>query len=99
MASLANTRAKLEWADHHLEVFQYAWGLYRNDDPYKFTAKRNKDRWVILRIHIIKPPPPELGLIFGDCLYSLRSALDNRGCPARRGTSDGDRSVNYLTPV
>ncbi len=83
-ASLENPRAKLAWADHHLEVFQHVWALYLDDNPYEISAKRDEDRWVVLRLHIHKAPPVELGLIFGDWLYSLRSALDNMIVPLIR---------------
>jgi len=80
-ASLENTRAKLAWADHHLDFFQELWARYFDEDPYEITAERAADRWVILRLHVRRSPPVELGLIFGDWLYSLRSALDNMIAP------------------
>jgi hypothetical protein len=46
----------------------------RTRSPENSTRTRNG---LTFRIHITEEPPFRLGLIFGDFLYNLRSALDN----------------------
>jgi hypothetical protein len=75
--SLAVPRLRLKWADHHLELLEKAARDFRDSDPYDFPLEKEADGWHVWRLAVLKPPPPELGLIFGDWLHNIRSALDN----------------------
>lgn len=75
--SLATPRRRLEWADHHLDLLQAGIHEFRDSNPYEFPVEREADEWYVWRLAVLIPPPPGLGLIFGDWLHNVRASLDN----------------------
>lgn len=70
--------AKIRWADHHRQAFHAALKEFRDRRPYRVTEDRRAHEgsvYHVLTAHP-EPPPDEVGLIFGDYLQNLRSALD-----------------------
>lgn len=46
--------------------------------PYRVYSELDAEgRNKLIKVEILRDPPAELGLIIGDCLHNLRSALDN----------------------
>lgn len=73
-----NHELRLERASHHLQRFENAVGRWLEEEPYRIVSEPQREqRQRILRVEILNSPPPELGLLIGDCLHNLRSALDN----------------------
>lgn len=76
--SLDNPRAKLGRAEEHLKALDKEARAFGEHDPNSIVRELDtRDKWVIYRIRVAEEPPVRLGLIFGDYLYNLRSALDN----------------------
>src|SRR5215217_144350 len=61
---------------HSLDAKIRMWGV--EDYAYRFVPKLDDQSGKkIVRVEILRPPPAEFGLIIGDCLHNLHSALDN----------------------
>jgi hypothetical protein len=69
---------KLDRALHHLNSLQAEVQGWLTGNPYRlvkeFDAQRGEH---VVRVEILDEPPATFGLIVGDCLHNLRSALDN----------------------
>lgn len=54
------------------------WNEFLGDehDAFDFSLDGDNAGTFILRVHQVRPTPPELALVFGEWLYNLRSALD-----------------------
>jgi hypothetical protein len=69
---------RLDRALYHLQSLETEVGRWVEKRPYrlwtKFDPKSGKN---LIWAEVLEPPPAELGLIIGDCLNNLRSALDN----------------------
>lgn len=77
MASLANPRAKLERAQEHLISLDAATGEFFDTEPYEIVGEFDtKTSEYLFRVKVLKEPPPRLGVILGDYVHNLRSALD-----------------------
>jgi hypothetical protein len=79
VASLDNPRAKLRRAEAHLEALNEVARAYGEREPCRIVEEPDPDcHGLRYRLVEIREEPPEgLGVIFGDLLYNLRSALDN----------------------
>jgi hypothetical protein len=78
MSGQYNHELKLDRAVQHLERLQSEVKRWLGRHPYFVVSKFDPQRgehsiWVQPE----SDPPPELGLIIGDCLHNLRSALDS----------------------
>lgn len=83
---LDGCRAKLARAAEHLDALEKAYG-----DPYSATALRTYDQWEVfpdghrwrvtyLDDQELPEPNPHWGLIVGDAVHNMRSALDHLAC-------------------
>jgi hypothetical protein len=73
-----NHELRLEWALHHLQSLEAKVSRWVEKRPYrlwtKFDPKSGKN---LIWAEVLEQPPAQLGLIIGDYLHNLRSALDN----------------------
>ena len=72
----ATAWARLDRADKSRAQGAELWNEYLNTEPYHPALIREGDGVYILRIWEEEPPPLELGVVVGEWLYNLRSALD-----------------------
>lgn len=75
---LANARLKLDRGREHVEAANECVDTWLGTDAY--TIDRQVDPqtgYTVARAKIQAPPPPELGLLIGDAVQNLRSALDH----------------------
>lgn len=86
-------RAKLNQARTHLERYEAAARQYVADSHFRFEYDRDPVRGALtVTLRADAPPPMILGVIVGDVLHNLRSALDaiawetcsRAGVPAKR---------------
>ncbi len=73
-----NHQLKLDRALQHLQSLESKVRLWKEGDTHRyipeFDRKSGKKR---IKVEILDTPPIEFGIIIGDCLHNLRSALDN----------------------
>jgi hypothetical protein len=67
---------KLERAKRHMTELGHAVQSFLLSNPYKFSGKQQTSS-VIYTMDIVEPVPPEIPLIAGDVIQTLRSALDH----------------------
>lgn len=83
--SLADPRAKLERAAEHLDALGAELGRFSERNPHAIAPDENLEEGrQVLRFRVREKPPVKLGLIFGDFIHNLRSALDNLVCQLAR---------------
>jgi hypothetical protein len=86
--TLDGCREKLEWAKRHLERLTTEYEERNARTDQSFTAHMEKEpafdgghNWhVSICDEIVKPPPSYFGLIVGDAVHNMRSALDHLAC-------------------
>jgi hypothetical protein len=79
--SLTNPRAKLSRAGEHLDALHNDLAAYSERQPHSLGINGEIDHgWKLLRFSITEQPPIRLGLLLGDFIHNLRSALDNLVC-------------------
>lgn len=76
---LTGPRAKLDWGQEHLKSLNTEIRRFLNKDPYRVTRQGDADigqyQWTV---RIAKQPQlRRWGLMAGDCVHNLRSALDH----------------------
>jgi hypothetical protein len=74
---LYGSRLKIERANTHLDQLKGMLGAL--DKPESYSVVRQFDaerREVVIRACLVEALPPEVPLIFGDCIHNLRSSLD-----------------------
>jgi hypothetical protein len=77
MADLTGVYAKLNRAREHSDAFDRCFDEWIESDPYRFTFKLEPETgWWRFYWQVLKPPPVDLPLIFGDLLTNLRGTLD-----------------------
>ncbi len=73
-----NHELKLDRAFQHLQSLETEVQRWLGSHPYAFVeefyAQRSEN---VLRVVALEPPPAMFGVIIGDCVHNLRSALDN----------------------
>lgn len=75
---LALIRAKVERAKQHLRDLEIERDRFLKADPYRVVHERDAETGHhVYRVYDLKTPPGELGLIAGDVIHNLRSALDH----------------------
>jgi hypothetical protein len=83
-------RAKLERAKDHFEALaETQTAFLRDPDTYDIALEVNKQRRPVLRVEDIKEPGPDWGLLIGDCVHNLRSALDHLAFQLMLGNRSG----------
>lgn len=76
--SFTSARSKLDWAYRHLQKLRDEINCFQKTEPYPVTPQFNTDRTECrLYISVTKPIPKHWGLIVGDCIHNVRSALDH----------------------
>lgn len=79
--SLRGVWAKVERADEHLQTLRSEFQAFLDTDPYGAAIEEHpKTGLYVLRSLVDRQPPLRLGVIFGDWLHNLRSALDHLVC-------------------
>lgn len=77
-ASLDGPRAKVSQAGRHRDRLGAALRSWFDREPYSIDAQLDRTTgWIQLYLREKHAPPIELGLIFGDFVNNLRSALDH----------------------
>jgi hypothetical protein len=79
--SLTHPRAKLDRAAEHLDALHAELRRFSEREPHAVAPDDGlDDGWKVLRFQVKEEPPIQLGLVLGDCIHNLRSALDNLVC-------------------
>ena len=76
---LLGARLKVERARQHLETLRHETRVFTEGEPYRFVTERDPDTGDhVVRLRVSQPDIPlRLGLIAGDAVHNLRSALDH----------------------
>lgn len=75
---LEGVRLKLDRAEQHLNMLNSQIGDFFQRAPYFVSYERKPDGSEhIFRIHSKETPPLAFGLLIGDCLQNMRTALDH----------------------
>jgi hypothetical protein len=78
MTNQHNHDLRLERAWEHLQRLEAESRGWLKPRPYRVYAELDAERRTkIIKVEIFRQPPAELGLLIGDCLHNMRSALDN----------------------
>lgn len=73
-----NHELRLERALHYLQSLEVEVTRWVENRPYRLWTEFNpKSGKNLIWAEVLEQPPAKLGLIIGDCLHNLRSALDN----------------------
>lgn len=89
---------KIARAKHHRQLLQRALRRFRDRYPYRTDTKFDADSGEnVSYIHIPRQPLPEWGLIIGDAVHNLRSALDHAVWQLawRQGTPTNERTIQF----
>jgi hypothetical protein len=71
-------RVKVERAKQHLRDLEVERNSFMNNSPYRIERENDSQTgYNIYRVFDIHIPPIEIGLIAGDIIHNLRSALDH----------------------
>jgi hypothetical protein len=81
---IVGTRLKLTRAQENLDALRHEINTFMRGDPEDVNSRGGidlhfngpKGEW-IGTAHIPRPPPPEWGLLIGECLHNIRSGLDH----------------------
>lgn len=74
---LAGVRAKIDRAIEHLEALHRETQAFRNSEAYAVTGKFESGRSsYVFRLHVLQRPPLRWGVMIGEIVHNLRSALD-----------------------
>lgn len=69
---------KIERAKHHLHDLEVVRAGFINGNPYRIEREYDPQTgYNVYRVFDIQTPPVEIGLIAGDVIHNLRSALDH----------------------
>jgi hypothetical protein len=69
---------RLERAWEHLQCLEAECRTWLEEHPYRVYGELDAERRnKLVKVEIFHQPPAELGLLIGDCLHNMRSALDN----------------------
>ena len=78
MSGQYNHELKLDRAREHLSSLDDEWRRWREGEPYRFVHEPHGDvSEYVIRAKIFEQPPARFAIMLGDCVYNLRSALDN----------------------
>jgi hypothetical protein len=97
------SRLKVSRADEHLKAIEESIKGFIEKRPYGLGVQADmKANDLVQTIHIREDPPPEFGLVIGDCVHNLASALDYIVCAlATKVGADCDRTAFpiYISPT
>lgn len=88
---------KLDRATHHLHDLALCSAKWFDEKRHAIIHERDPDAPYEFRYRVVlreQLPIEPFGLLIGDCLYSLRSALDNLAFELNGGSSVSDRLTN-----
>ncbi len=77
---MKTSKLRLQRAQEHINQLDSEIGDFLKSDSYEITRQRETHpiREDVFYFHVLKPMPAErYGMLIGDCLHNLRSALDN----------------------
>jgi hypothetical protein len=97
-ADFTGTLAKIERAEEHLGVLETKIRAYIESEPIALDSKPNPDgSSEDFYFRFVRPIPDDLGLILGDCVHNLRSALDHiaMSLAINNGVDPYDSSVYF----
>jgi hypothetical protein len=82
MTEPESVRLKLVRADNHLYALTNDISAYLDRKISKFVlnVQPSNQRIVLVEYHVVEEPDRRLGLIIGDCVHNMRSALDHLTC-------------------
>lgn len=89
-------KLKIERAERHIRDLQAAIDAFLARDPYPHVVEDDAERgvrWVKMEVRELVPA--ELGLIAGDAIHNLRSALDIMLCDIAAMHGDASRSIRF----
>ena len=76
--ALAGIRAKLDRANAHLESINGEVQAFRKRQPYRVEGQFDAQRGgYVFKLHIVERPPIAWGVLSGELVHNVRSALDN----------------------
>jgi hypothetical protein len=67
---------KLNRGEEHLQAVKKLVDGHCESDFYSTVREKDRKGRLIARVKDVEDPPPELGVLVGDCAYNYRSALD-----------------------
>jgi hypothetical protein len=69
---------KIDWAEEHIRNLRERFRIFADSNPYSFLTKADpKTGDLTFSLRFQNPMPPEFGLIIGDAIHNLRTALDH----------------------
>src|SRR5919199_1570622 len=89
-------KLKIERAERHIRDLQAEIDAFLARDPYPHVIQGDAERgvrWV--KIEVRELVPPEFGLIAGDAIHNLRSALDIMLCDIAANHGDASRTIRF----
>jgi hypothetical protein len=104
-ASLTGPFAKLDRAYEHLRVLDaetaaFYEGSADEGQPYEVQSEFRADTSeYVFTIKVLRQPPARLGLILGDYIHNLRSALDHLVCQLARLSEPSDDCTTTQFPI
>lgn len=93
-------RRKIGRAKKHLGDLEAACVEYLgHPKPYRIVRDRKPDGWTEYRLQVLREPPSDIPLIFGDCIHNARSALDILVCDLIRHKGEYVDGEEYGFPI
>lgn len=106
---LIGPKAKLERAREHLADVISLWRKYCETLPFADGQSFNSDGVEVIWISVSQPPPRQIGVVVGDAVHNLRSALDCLACDLVRanglqpkpntGFPTSDAAIQAILPL
>lgn len=97
---LDGVQAKIDRSFEHLETLVREVEIFIEGHPYdSIPGPVDAEGWKIARFHIIREPPPRLGIIAGDYAHNLRSALDHLVYQLAKLTTESPRGTQFPIAV
>jgi len=97
MAAYDLVLAKYEWAKHHVNNFNNAEQIFRNENRISFSREIDTTtREFVYKVRIIPEIPQSIRFMLGDAIHNLRSALDHAAyAVVKAGTSQPDTHTYF----
>ncbi len=98
---LAGARAKVERAKQHINELDTILGAFFRTNPYRVGTKRDpQTRRLIYYLVSVRDVPPEISVVAGEVLQSMRSALDHLAYQlVLVGTGQSDPFYHVYFPI
>src|SRR3954447_18780775 len=89
-------KLKIERAERHIAELQAATDAFLGRDPYPVIVKDDAERGLrYVSLNVRETIPPSFGLIAGDAIHNLRSALDIMLCDIALGCGAKKRKARF----